>query len=87
MDFIEYLQQHLLNLSLFGVVVLVWLILNNWINKNLERVLKQKGWIVEGRLKNIKKLLKQVLLLVFSLLALESLLYDQINSLSHQEIC
>ena len=86
MDFIEYLQQHLLNLSLFGVVVLVWLIVNNWINKNLERVLKQKGWIVEGRLKNIKKLLKQVLLLVFSLLALESLLYDQINSLSHQEI-
>ena len=57
MDFIEYLQQHLLNLSLFGVVVLVWLIVNNWINKNLERVLKQKGWIVEGRLKNIKKLL------------------------------
>ena len=54
MDFIEYLQQHLLNLSLFGVVVLVWLIVNNWINKNLERVLKQKGWIVEGRLKNIK---------------------------------
>ena len=37
MDFIEYLQQHLLNLSLFGVVVLVWLIVNNWINKNLER--------------------------------------------------
>ena len=37
MDFIEYLQQHLLNLSLFGVVVLVWLVLNNWINKNLER--------------------------------------------------
>ena len=53
MDFIEYLQQHLLNLSLFGVVVLVWLIVNNWINKNLERVLRQKGWIVEGRLKNI----------------------------------
>ena len=86
MDLIEYLQQHLLNLSLFGVVILVWLIVNNWINKNLERVLKQKGWIVKGRLKNIKKLLKQVLLLVFSLLALESLLYDQINSLSHLEI-
>ena len=54
MDLIEYLQQHLLNLSLFGVVVLVWLILNNWINKNLERVLKQKGWIVEKKLKILK---------------------------------
>ena len=65
MAFIDYFSlEHLLNLSLFGVVILVWLILNNWINKNLERFLKQKGWLVEGREKNIKKLIKQVLLLI-----------------------
>ena len=69
MAFIDYFSlEHLLNLSLFGVVILVWLVLNNWINKNLERFLKQKGWLVEGREKNIKKLIKQVLLLTLTTL-------------------
>ena len=91
MAFIDYFSlEHLLNLSLFGVVVLFWLILNNWINKNLERYLKQKGWLVEGREKNIKKLIKQVLLLICSILALESLIIGHeefsISNISHLEL-
>ena len=59
MAFINYFSlEHLLNLTLFGVVFLVWLILNRWINKSLEGYLKQKGWLVAGREKNIKKLIK-----------------------------
>ena len=56
MAFINYFSlEHLLNLTLFGVVFLVWLILNRWINKSLEGYLKQKGWLVAGREKNNKK--------------------------------
>ena len=67
-----------------------WLILNNWINKNLERFLKQKGWLVEGREKNIKKLIKLVLLLLCSLIALESLTIGHqefsISNITHMEL-
>ena len=91
MSFIDYFSlEHILNLSLFGVVILFWLILNNWINKNLERFLKQKGWLVEGREKNIKKLIKQVLLLLCSLIALESLIIGHqefsISNITHMEL-
>jgi small-conductance mechanosensitive channel len=91
MSFIDYFSlEHILNLSLFGVVILFWLILNNWINKNLERFLKQKGWLVEGREKNIKKLIKQVLLLLCSLIALESLTIGHqefsISNITHMEL-
>ena len=91
MSFIDYFSlEHILNLSLFGVVILFWLILNNWINKNLERFLKQKGWLVEGREKNIKKLIKQVLLLICSLIALESLIIGHqefsISNITHMEL-
>ena len=64
---------HLLNLSLIGVVFLLWLITNRWVNKNLEKFLKNRGWLVEGREKNIKKLIKQILLLISAILALECL--------------
>ena len=60
---------YLLNISLLGVVILFWLITNRWINKNLERFLKKRGWLVTGREENIKKLVKQILLLVCLLLA------------------
>jgi len=91
MSFIDYFSlEHILNLSLFGLVILFWLILNNWINKNLERFLKQKGWLVEGREKNIKKLIKQVLLLICSLIALESLIIGHqefsISNITHMEL-
>ena len=74
MSFFEYFSfVHLLNLSLLGVVFLLWLITNRWVNKNLEKFLKSRGWLVEGREKNIKKLIKQILLLVSAVLALECL--------------
>tara|TARA_B110000305_G_scaffold135849_1_gene151622 strand:+ start:76 stop:1197 length:1122 start_codon:yes stop_codon:yes gene_type:complete len=91
MAFTDYFSlEHFLNLSLFGIVILIWLILNNWINKKLERFLKQKGWLVEGREKNIKKLIKQVLLLLCSILALEALTIGHqefsISNISHLEL-
>ena len=91
MAFINYFSpEHLLNLTLFGVVFLVWLILNRWINKNLEGYLKQKGWLVAGREKNIKKLIKQILLLLCSILALEALIIGHqefsISNITHLEL-
>ena len=91
MAFINYFSlEHLLNLTLFGVVFLMWLILNRWINKNLEGYLKQKGWLVAGREKNIKKLIKQVLLLICSILALEALIIGHqefsISNITHLEL-
>ena len=91
MAFINYFSlEHFLNLTLFGIVFLVWLILNRWINKNLEEFLKQKGWLVEGREKNIKKLIKQILLLLCSFLALEALIIGHqefsISNITHLEL-
>ena len=91
MTFINYFSlEHLLNLTLFGIVFLFWLLLNRWINKNLESYLKQKGWLVKGREKNIKKLIKQILLLVCSILALEALIIGHqefsITNISHLEL-
>ena len=45
---------YLLNFSILGLIIIFWLLTNRWINKNLERFLKQKGWLVTGREKNIK---------------------------------
>ena len=68
----------------------MWLILNRWINKSLEGYLKQKGWLVAGREKNIKKLIKQVLLLICSILALEALIIGHqefsISNITHLEL-
>ena len=91
MAFINYFSlEHLLNLTLFGVVFLVWLILNRWINKNLEGYLKQKGWLVAGSEKNVKKLIKQILLLICSILALEALIIGHeefsISNITHLEL-
>ena len=80
MTFINYISlEHLLNLTLLGLIFIVWLIINSWINKSLEGFLKQKEWLVEGREKNIKKLIKQILLFLCTILALEAL------SVGHQE--
>ena len=81
---------YLLNFSLLGVIILFWLITNRWINKNLESFLKLKGWLVSGREKNIKKLIKQILLLSCFFLSYISLSYGHpsisVAKLTHLEL-
>ena len=81
---------YLLNFSLLGVIILFWLITNRWINKNLESFLKLKGWLVSGREKNIKKLIKQILLLTCFFLSYLSLSYGHpsisVAKLTHLEL-
>jgi hypothetical protein len=81
---------YLLNFSVLGVIIIFWLLTNRWINKNLERFLKQKGWLVSGREKNIKKLLKQILLLICVFLSYLSLSYGHpsisVAKITHLEL-
>jgi small-conductance mechanosensitive channel len=81
---------YLLNFSVLGLIIIFWLLTNRWINKNLEVFLKQKGWLVSGREKNIKKLLKQILLLVCFFLSYLSLSYGHpsisVAKITHLEL-
>ena len=81
---------YLLNFSILGLIIIFWLLTNRWINKNLERFLKQKGWLVSGREKNIKKLLKQILLLVCVFLSYLALSYGHpsisVAKITHLEL-
>jgi small-conductance mechanosensitive channel len=81
---------YLLNFSLLGIIIIFWLLTNRWINKNLERFLKQKGWLVSGREKNIKKLLKQILLLFCFFLSYMALSYGHpsisVAKITHLEL-
>ena len=81
---------YLLNFSILGLIIIFWLLTNRWINKNLERFLKQKGWLVTGREKNIKNLLKQILLLLCIFLSYLSLSYGHpsisVAKITHLEL-
>jgi len=81
---------YLLNFSILGLIIIFWLLTNRWINKNLERFLKQKGWLVTGREKNIKNLLKQILLLLCIFLSYISLSYGHpsisVAKITHLEL-
>ena len=81
---------YLLNFSILGLIIIFWLVTNRWINKNLERFLKQKGWLVTGREKNIKNLLKQILLLLCIFLSYLSLSYGHpsisVAKITHLEL-
>ena len=81
---------YLLNFSLLGIIILVWIILNRWINKNLESFLKQRGWLVAGREKSIKKLIKQILFFVCFLFAYLALSYGHpsfsVQRITHLEL-
>ncbi len=81
---------YLLNFSVLGVIIIFWLLTNRWINRNLEGFLKQKGWLVSGRERNIKKLLKQILLLFCFFLSYLSLSYGHpsisVAKITHLEL-
>ncbi len=91
MNFLDYFDyDHILNISLIGVVILFWLIANNWINKKLNAFLKKRDWLVSGRENNLKALAKNILfifccILWFSLEKLISVAFS-INRIMDLEI-
>ena len=65
MDFLEIFNyENIANISLIGIVILFWLIVNNWINKNLNDFLKKRDWLISGREKNLKQLAKNILFII-----------------------
>ena len=76
-ELFEYndLKFKLLNLILFSCVVCVWFLLRLWINKKFTLFLNKKNWLMPEKEKKLKKLLKQIVFIVFLLLGIKALTY------------
>ena len=80
MKFFDYIDEiNATNIILVSIVILFWLFLRRLINRKLEAFLKRKDWLLPGKGKKIKTLLKQVLFLIFIIFAVKAVSYGHAN--------
>ena len=80
MKLFDYIDEiNATNIILVSIVVLFWLFLRRLINRKLEPFLKRKDWLLPGKGKKIKTLLKQVLFLISFILGIKALSYGHSN--------
>ena len=59
MKLIDYIDEiNATNIVLAAVVLVLWVIIRRWISKKLEPFLKRKDWLIPGKEKKLKTLLK-----------------------------
>ena len=59
MKLIDYIDEiNATNIVLAAVVLVLWIFIRRWISKKLEPFLKRKDWLIPGKEKKLKTLLK-----------------------------
>ncbi|MAP01632.1 MAG: hypothetical protein CMD01_02290 [Flavobacteriales bacterium] len=80
MKLFDYIDEiNATNIILVCVVVVIWLLIRRLINRKLEPFLKRKDWLLPGKGKKIKTLLKQVLFLMFFIFGVKALSFGHAN--------
>ena len=65
----------LLNLILFSCFLFLWILLRRWSNKKFSRFLNSSDWLVPEKEKKLRKLIRQILFVIFFILGVKSLTY------------
>ncbi|MBG15129.1 MAG: hypothetical protein CL853_02125 [Crocinitomicaceae bacterium] len=80
MKLFDYIDEiNATNIILVCFVVVIWLLIRRLINRKLEPFLKRKDWLLPGKGKKIKTLLKQVLFLMFFIFGVKALSFGHAN--------